>query len=237
MKCEICNAAEATIDLFEVLMCDDCCEMSDPESYRQLRRDATPLVATLMERDLKAKRIPLRETILDPPISNRCGVAIKFGVSRIGRVFSDYIRFYQRTKTMAGILPTAAESDLLTDMVASELPSWFMRLISGNITPSSSTTLATLLANEASFTGYAPTALTSWTAPSIDGTSAAITTSTQGLFTGTGVSGTGNIYGYFLTNSGGTKLFGCERFASAPLSEPQNVTLEIDCTFSLITRF
>jgi hypothetical protein len=138
---------------------------------------------------------------------------------------------------MAGTVPTAAEQDTLTDMVANDLGNWYMRLFSSNITPSSSTTLATMLAGEASFTGYAPVHLTTWSAPSIDGTNAAITTSTQGQFTGTGVSGTGNVYGYFLTNSGGTKFYGVERFASAPLSQPQNVTLEVDCTYSLITRF
>jgi len=138
---------------------------------------------------------------------------------------------------VAGTVPTAAEVDTLTDMVASELNTWFMRLFSGNITPSGTTTLATMLANEASFTGYAPVALTTWTTPTIDGTNAAISTSTQGQFTPTSAGGSGNIYGYFLTNSGGTKFFGVERFAGAPLSEPQNVTLEVDCTYSLITRF
>jgi hypothetical protein len=138
---------------------------------------------------------------------------------------------------MAGTVPTAGELDTLTDMIADMMDLWFMRLFSGNITPGSTTTLAALLAGEASFTGYSPAALTTWSSPTIDGTSAAITTSTQGQFTGTASGGTGNIYGYFLTNSGGTKLYGCERFAGAPLSEAQNVTLEVDATYSLITRF
>jgi len=138
---------------------------------------------------------------------------------------------------MAGIVPKAAETDTLTDMVASLLNTWYMRLFSTNLTPDANTTLATLLADEASFTGYAPVALTTWSSPSIDGTNAAVTTSTQGQFTGTGVGGTGNIYGYFLTNSGGTKLYGCERFAGAPLSQAQNVVFEVDETYSVITRF
>lgn len=138
---------------------------------------------------------------------------------------------------MAGIIPKAAETDTLTDLIANDLDNWYMRLFSSNITPDANTTLATLLAGEASFTGYAPVHLTTWTAAAIDGTNAAISTTTQGQFTGTGVGGTGNIYGYFLTNSAGTKFYGCERFAGAPLSEPQNVTLEVDCTYSYITRF
>jgi hypothetical protein len=138
---------------------------------------------------------------------------------------------------VSGIIPKAAETDTLTDLIANELNTWYMRLFSGNITPDANTTLATMLANEASFTGYAPVHLTTWSAASIDGTNAAISTTTQGLFTGTAGGGTGNIYGYFLTNSGGTRFYGTERFTGGPLSEPQNVTLEVDCTYSYITRF
>jgi hypothetical protein len=138
---------------------------------------------------------------------------------------------------MAGTVPEAGEIDTLTDMISSMLGNWYMRLISSNFTPGTGTTLASLLAIEASFTGYTPAALTTWSAPSIDGTTAAISVNTQGQFTGTGVGGTGNLYGYFLTNSGGTKLYGCEKFSGAPISEAQNVTLEIDETYSLITRF
>lgn len=138
---------------------------------------------------------------------------------------------------MAGIVPKAAETDTLTDMIASILSTAKMHLFSGNITPDANTTLATLAANEASFTGYSAQTLSTWSSPSIDGTNAAVSTSTQGQFTGTGVGGTGNLYGYYLTNSGSTKLYGCERFAGAPLSQAQNVTLEVDVTYSTITRF
>lgn len=138
---------------------------------------------------------------------------------------------------MAGTVPIAAQIDTLTDMIASLQDGWYMRLFSGNHTPGSGDTISTYTAIEASFTGYSPSALTTWSAPTTDGTNAAISVSTQGQFTGTSAGGTGNLYGYFLTNSGGTKLYGCERFASAPISEAQNVTLEVDCTYSLITRF
>jgi hypothetical protein len=138
---------------------------------------------------------------------------------------------------MAGTVPEAAELNTLSDMVASLLPTWYMRLIASNFTPGTSTTLASLLAIEASFTGYAPINLTTWTSPSIDGTTAAITTSTQGVFTGTSSGGTGNLYGYFLCNSAGTEFYGVEKFAGAPLSQAQNVAFEVDVTYSLITRF
>lgn len=138
---------------------------------------------------------------------------------------------------MSGTLPEDAQLDCLTAFVNDTLINAYARLLSGNITPGPTTTLATLLANEASFTGYAPVALTTWTTPTTDGTTAAISTTTQAQFTPTAAGGTGNLYGYFICNSAGTQYYGVERFASAPISEPQNVTLEVDITYSLITRF
>jgi hypothetical protein len=145
--------------------------------------------------------------------------------------------FHQGASLMAGTVPEAAELDTLADVVNNTLVNAVMRLIGSNFTPGPTTTLASLLAIEAAFTGYATAPLTTWTTPAIDGTTAAISTSTQGQFTGTSSGGTGNLYGYFLTNSAGTKFYGVEKFASAPISEAQNITLEIDCTYSLITRF
>ena len=138
---------------------------------------------------------------------------------------------------MSGILPTAAESDTLTDMIASLLSSWRAALFSANLTPGAATTLPTLLADEASFTGYSRVVLSTWSAVTIDGTTAAIATSTQAQFTPTAGGGSGNLYGYFLVNALATKFFGVERFPSAPLVVAQNVTLEIDITYSCITRF
>jgi hypothetical protein len=137
---------------------------------------------------------------------------------------------------MAGTLPEAAEIDTLTDMIASLLNNWFMRLLKNTVTLNASTTLATLLANEATFTGYSPSALTTWTGPTIDGTTAAISVNAQGLFTPTSGGGSGNLFGYFLTNAGGTKLYAAELF-SGTLSTPNGISLEVDTTYSLITRF
>ena len=138
---------------------------------------------------------------------------------------------------MAGTLPTAAEIDLLTDMIASILNGWYMRLYTGNITPTTTTTLASLSAVEATFTGYAAVNLTTWSAPTIDGTSAAISVSTQGVFTATSGGGTGNLYGYYLTNAGQTKLYGAERFVGAPITQANGVAFAVNDTFSLLTRF
>ena len=137
---------------------------------------------------------------------------------------------------MAAIVPQAAENDTLTQMVNNFLNTAKMHLIGTSMSVGSGTTLANLNANEATFTGYAAAALTSWTTPAIDGSGASISTTTQGLFTGTGAGGTGNVYGYYITDSGNTKFYLCEIFGSA-ISAGQNIGLEIDYTHSYLTRF
>lgn len=138
---------------------------------------------------------------------------------------------------MPGTVPLDAQLYSLVEMIAGFLSACQMALFSSNITISSSTTLANMLAGEASFTGYARSNLTTWSTPTNDGTNAAVSTTTQGQFTATGSGGTGNLYGYFLVNSAGTQWYGGERFSSAPITQPQNLTFEIDETYSAITRF
>lgn len=126
---------------------------------------------------------------------------------------------------------------MLYSVIANMLGDSYMNLYKNDVALGPTTTLATMLANAATYTGYAPAHLTSWTAPTIDATNAAVTTTTQGQFTPTGAAGSGNLYGYFLTNSSNTAWYGCERFSGAPIAVNQGITLEVDCTYSLITRF
>jgi hypothetical protein len=137
---------------------------------------------------------------------------------------------------MSLIVPQAGQLDVLTALISGALNGCKMRLFASNLTLGPSTTLATLLAAEATFTGYAAATLNSWSTPATDGSGAAASTDSQGQFTPTGSGGSGNVYGYFLTDSGGTKLFGCESFGSA-MSVAQNVTLTVTCTYTDITRF
>lgn len=138
---------------------------------------------------------------------------------------------------MAGTVPLAAQLDTLAGMISGFLNGCKMHLIGSSITLNSATTLATLIAAESTFTGYAPVALTSWTTPATDGTNAAVSTDVQGQFTGTGVGGTGSVYGYWLSDSADTHFYGAELFTGGPLSAAQNVVFEVDETFSYITRF
>jgi len=137
---------------------------------------------------------------------------------------------------MALVVPQDSLVDCLSAWISSVLNSCKIRLFVSNITPGSSTTLASLLAAEATFSGYSPVLLTTWSAPTIGGSGGADTLCTQPSFTGTALGGTGNLYGYFLTNSGGTVYYGAERFASAPLSFAQNTPFNFDVKYTFISQ-
>lgn len=132
---------------------------------------------------------------------------------------------------MSGVITREAAQTRLGALRTAKLVGCKMRLLSGNITPAVTTTLATLLANEASFTGYSPATMSTWSAVALNGSNEASTTSTDGQFTGTSGGGTGSLYGYFLTDPSGTEVYAAERFASAPLSQAQNVVFEVDCNY------
>lgn len=139
---------------------------------------------------------------------------------------------------MSFIVPTAAELDTLTDMIASILSgSFYMRLYTSSITINSGTTLSSLNAVEATFTGYSAVQLTTWSTPALDGSNAAASLTTQGQFTPTAGGGSGNLYGYYITNSARTKFYGAEQFSGAPITVPQNITLEVDFTYTVLSRF
>jgi hypothetical protein len=137
---------------------------------------------------------------------------------------------------MSFIVPQAAETDTLTNMIANMLSGSKMHLYASNITITSTTTLATLAAAECTFTGYSAYSLSSWGSITIDGSGAAVSTST-GSFTPTAGGGSGNIYGYYLTDSGNTKFYGAELLTGGPITVPQSVTLQIALTYSVLSRY
>lgn len=136
---------------------------------------------------------------------------------------------------MSFIVPKSAEIDTEANMIANLLSGSYMGLIDTYFAVNADTTLANCTANEASFTGYARDHLDTWSTPAIDGDNAAATTST-GNFTPTAGGGSGNIYGYFLTDSAGTKFYGVETF-TVPLSAPQSVTLAMELTYTVLSRY
>lgn len=138
---------------------------------------------------------------------------------------------------MAGKIPEQAELEMLQQFIGIFLGDSYAHLLNANVAMNTATLLSDCQTNEANFAGYAPAHLTSWTVPVIDGTTAAISTTTLAQFTPTGVGGSGNLYGYWLQNSAGTSWYGGEIFATVPVTVNQGITLEIDITYSFISRF
>jgi hypothetical protein len=136
---------------------------------------------------------------------------------------------------MSLVISQQALLDTTNDLISAYLSTSYMRLFVSNIAVGPSTTLAELLAAEATFTGYAPVALTTWSTPTINSGGAAQTECTQGAFTGTASGGTGDIYGYFLCNSAGTLWYGGETFSSGPLNYAQNVQLDVDSIYTALS--
>jgi hypothetical protein len=133
-------------------------------------------------------------------------------------------------------LPYAAETSTIAACIGSWLGSSYMRLLASSLTVGTGTTLADCTGVEATFAGYSPYGLTGWTTPAIDGDGAAATLAT-GLFTGTGGGGTGNIYGYFLTDALGSYFFGVEVFSSGPINAPTGVQLAVNLTYTGLSRY
>ena len=138
---------------------------------------------------------------------------------------------------MPGTVPTEAETEMLTGVISSMLGGCYCALLKVGISENAAQTLAGCLAAEANFTGYARAQCITWSSPFIDATGAAVSTTTNPQYTPTAAAGTGSIYGYFLVAPGNAAWYGMEIFGGGPVSTNQGVTLEVDVTYSLITRF
>jgi hypothetical protein len=132
-------------------------------------------------------------------------------------------------------VPYAAELDTESQMLNYFLGNSYMGLLGSSLTVGTGTTLLNCTAVECTFTGYARYNLTAWSSPAIDGSGAAATTVTA-YFTPTGGGGSGNIYGYFLTDSGSTYFYGVEVFTT-PVSAPTGIQVAIQLTYTVISRY
>jgi hypothetical protein len=138
---------------------------------------------------------------------------------------------------MSLVVPTAAQLDTLTAIISGYLSSIYMRLFISAVTIDTGTTLASLLAAEATFSGYAPSPLVTWSTPVTEMDGSAGTVNAQGSFVGTASGGTGTVYGYFLVDSSATLWYGAELFTSGPISMPQNVALAPTVTYDVLSRY
>ena len=94
-----------------------------------------------------------------------------------------------------------------------------LKLFKSNTTPGETDTTSTY--TEATFTGYAAKTLTgaSWTVTNADPSEASYAEQT---FTSTASSQNEAVYGYYVTNSGGTILLWAERFTDGPYTIVNN---------------
>jgi hypothetical protein len=132
-------------------------------------------------------------------------------------------------------LPYDAEADTLAQDLFYWLNGSYMGLLAASFTVVTSTTLADCIGAECTFTGYSRYLVNNFGVVTIDGSGAAISLGT-GYFTPTGGGGSGNVYGYFLTDSSGDYFYGVEVFAS-PLSAPTGVQIVIPLTYSVLARY
>jgi len=125
---------------------------------------------------------------------------------------------------MALLSNAAGEGQLLTDILTNA-STWKLRLYSNNYTPTNSDTVSNY--TEATFTGYSAITLTR----SVSGSTWTITSSSSPAsasypaqtFSATSAQ---TIYGYYITDSGGTKVIYAEKFASAiSLTNPSSLNV------------
>jgi hypothetical protein len=133
------------------------------------------------------------------------------------------------------IVSQEAELNTIELLIGSMLQVGYMRLLGSAITVDPATTLANCLAAEAAFPGYAPALLSSWSSPAIDGTGAAASTSSSGIFNNTGGVAYPT-YGLFLCDSSPSKLWAVEAFSS-PVNVPPGLGFNNIVTYSVLSRY
>jgi hypothetical protein len=137
---------------------------------------------------------------------------------------------------MSLIVPYNSQLNVESALInGNAMTAWKCRLFSNNVTFGTGTNFGSL--TECTFTGYSAVTTSTWSSPALDGSNRAASLNTQAQFTPTAGGGSGNIYGYYLTDSGNTLLYGGETLAGGPLTVAQNVTLEIDITWLLVSLF
>ncbi len=133
-------------------------------------------------------------------------------------------------------VPLDSEIFILGQYLTSQ--SFRMHLFSNNYTPAANSIVSSF--TEAAFSGYAQKTIAAgdWTTPVDDGAGRAISFNlAQTWANSTGAVGN-DIYGYFMTDAGGTNLVWAERLASVPVDmNTAGKTLSIQPVFTLLSEF
>lgn len=123
--------------------------------------------------------------------------------------------------------PMAAMIAKLTALLAGPYVGAKLVLYSNNVTITETTVLGDF--TPCTFPGYSDQTLSGWSTPTDDGSHHAASTPSPASFTPSG-SASGNIYGAFIADSGGTHLLDAGQFDSAPLNVPDGTTLVVTPT-------
>lgn len=124
--------------------------------------------------------------------------------------------------------------DFLSGFGGDNLVGVVAKLYTNNVTPAHGSVLANFI--EAAWAGYVAQTLSGWGGAGLDGTFHAFSTASLVGFGNT--SGVGqNTYGYFVTDITGAILLFAERFAGAPLTIPNGLSLGLQVTFTQTSEF
>jgi len=128
-------------------------------------------------------------------------------------------------------IPTVSElqlEDFLTSVGGTGLQNCKVRLFTNNYTPVDGTVLGDL--TEAIFAGYVAQTIANWTTA----TTVSAKAQTQATVSFLNSSGSPkDVYGYYLTNAGGSVLLGAERFSAPPISIADGNNLVVTVTFTV----
>ncbi len=138
---------------------------------------------------------------------------------------------------MTIICPTLGDPFLLDSLLGTTTISTYKyHLFTGSPTLNVSTTLATLVALEATFTGYSAISVTTWNASTVVSSQGVATASSSITYTyTTGAGSPQTLTGYYVTDSASANLLWFEAFATSQTLSPSD-TLTINPSFSLVTQ-
>lgn len=130
------------------------------------------------------------------------------------------------------IQTSAGALQVLGDALSSS-PSLMIRLFDNNLAAFTDATVLTDL-NEASFSGYAAVN-PGWSTPALS-SGIAQTVSGTAAFTYSGGSST-TVYGFYLTDSSGTKFYGGNKFSSPVTLDTLTTTLNFQATYQQTSQY
>jgi hypothetical protein len=134
---------------------------------------------------------------------------------------------------MPQVVPDAIELEVINSVLA---PDMTIRIYGNDVTPAHDSTVGAFV--EITGGGYAnkPITFANWTITAGEPTSAKYSSQQRWVFTGP-ISGTGNIFGYFVTRNSDGKLMWAERFQLVPFTPIDGSIVAVTPAFSVESQF